>query len=91
MNKADLRRIGRHLPHYFSLIGVLLFGILGFWFFSYNKTYQVAVAISVAIAYVVWGLVHHAIHKDLYLPVVIEYITVAALGLTVILSLIFRA
>ena len=84
------RRISKHLPHYLSLVGILVFGILGFWFFSFDKTFQIAVAVAVAVSYVVWGVIHHSIHRDLHLDVVVEYIAVAALGLIVMLSLIFR-
>lgn len=80
----------KHLPHYLSLFGILLAGILAFLFFSYDKLFQVGVAVAVAISYVAWGIVHHTIHKDLYPSVVIEYLIVAALGLVVVFSLIFR-
>lgn len=86
-----MKKIGRHLPHYFSLIGILLASFIGFFIFSYDKNFQAAIAISLSISYVVWGLVHHAIHKDLYLDVFIEYLVFALLGLVFILSVIFRS
>lgn len=49
-----------------------------------------AIVISVAIGYFVWGLVHHAIHGDLYWPVVVEYAVIASLGLVVVFSLVLR-
>jgi len=85
------RKIAKDFPHYFSLIGILVFGLLLFSFFSYSKSYQVAVMLATASAYVVWGIVHHAIHGDLHTSVVIEYIAFAALGVTLALFLIFRA
>lgn len=48
-------------------------------------------AIAVAVAYVTWGIIHHFIHRDLYLAVVIEYLAVASLGLVIIFSLILRS
>ena len=86
-----MKRIAKHLPHYLSLAGILIAGIVGFIVFSYERALQIAVAIGMALAYVAWGIIHHAIHRDLYLSVVIEYIVVASLGLVVMLSLIFRA
>lgn len=88
---SKTKKIAKHLPHYLSLIGILVFGFLGFWFFSYDKTFQVAVVVAVAVSYTVWGVIHHAIHRDLHLDVVIEYMAISALGLLVMLSLIFRA
>jgi hypothetical protein len=86
-----MKRIAKHLPHYLSLVGILIAGVVGFIVFSYERGFQIAVAIGLALAYVAWGIIHHAIHRDLHLSVVVEYIVVASLGLVVMLSLIFRA
>ncbi len=72
-------------------MGRLFAGVVGFLVFSYERAFQMAVAIGLALAYVAWGIIHHAIHRDLHLSVVIEYVVVASLGLVVMLSLIFRA
>ncbi len=85
-----MKTFSKHLPHYISLFGILGAGALAFALFSYDRAFQMAVAISVSVSYVVWGIVHHLIHKDLYFSVIIEYIAVAALGLVMIFSLIFR-
>ena len=66
-------------------------GLIGFWYFGYDRMFQMAVAVALAVSYVVWGVVHHYIHKDLYLSVVIEYIVVATLGLVLVFSLVFRS
>ena len=86
-----MKGISGHLPHYFVLFGILIAGILAFILFSYDRNFQMIVATSVAIAYVVWGLVHHLIHRDLYFSVVLEYLAVAALGLVMVFSLILRS
>lgn len=86
-----MKSFGKHIPHYLSLMGILLASFIGFFVFSYDKTFQAAIAISLSIAYVVWGIVHHAIHKDLYLDVIVEYLVFALLGLVFILSIIFRS
>jgi cobalamin synthase len=84
------KQISRHFPHYFPLIGIFLAGIAGFIFFSYDRVFQMLVGICIAVSYVVWGLIHHFLHRDLYLAVVIEYIAVAILGLVVVFSLLFN-
>jgi hypothetical protein len=86
-----MKNIARHLPHYLTLLGLLFAGILAFVIFSYDKMFQIGVLAAVAASYVAWGIIHHAIHKNLHLSVVIEYLVVAALGLIVVLSLIFRS
>ncbi|GEM_PF-431912 len=80
-----------HLPHYLPLIGIFTAGILAFWIFSYDKQFQAGVAISLAISHVIWGIVHHHIHQDLSLEIVLEYVAVALFGLAVVLSVIFRS
>jgi len=86
-----MKRITKHLPHYVPLIGIMVAGVIGFIIFSYDRTFQVAIVVSLTISYVVWGIIHHILHRDLDLSVVIEYLLIATLGLLVILSLIYRA
>ena len=86
-----VRHYSKHLPHYLSLIGILIVATLGFIFFLYDPLFQSGIAVAAAFAYVVWGLIHHFLHRDLTLSVVIEYALVAALGLVIFFSLIFRA
>jgi predicted PurR-regulated permease PerM len=85
-----MQKYTHHLPHYISLFGILAAGAIAFALFNYDRTLQVSVAIAVAFAYIAWGLVHHYLHRDLYVEVMIEYIVVAALGLVILFSLIFR-
>lgn len=86
-----MRSFGKHLPHYLSLIGILVASFIGFFAFSYDKNFQAAVAISLAAGYVTWGLVHHWAHKDLYFDVFVEYLVFGILGMVFILSVIFRS
>ena len=85
-----MKSFARHLPHYLSLFGILLAGFAGLILFSYDKNFQMSVALATAAAYVVWGIVHHAFHKDLYLEVVLEYAAIAFIGVVIIFSLIVR-
>ncbi|MDP1759921.1 MAG: hypothetical protein Q8L01_00395 [Candidatus Woesebacteria bacterium] len=80
----------KHFSHYFSLIAIFIVGILGFYLFSYDKIFQIGVAVVLAVTYVLWGIIHHTIHKDIYFLVILEYITVAVLGLIMVISLIFK-
>lgn len=85
-----MRNFARHLPHYMLLFGILFAGFAGLILFSYDKDFQIAIAIATAISYVIWGVTHHYLHRDLHLEVFIEYIAVAFLGSTILLSLILR-
>lgn len=80
----------KHISHYFSLITIFVAGIVGFYVFAYDQSFQVAVVIAMSLAYISWGVIHHAIHKELCLAIVLEYTAIAILGSVLILSLIFR-
>ncbi|KKQ91884.1 MAG: hypothetical protein UT58_C0001G0001 [Microgenomates group bacterium GW2011_GWC1_39_7b] len=80
----------RDLPHYMLLIGILLAGFAGLTLFSYDRNFQIAVALATGISYVSWGLIHHHIHRDLHFEVFMEYLAVAILGTVIIFSLILQ-
>jgi len=84
-----MKKIAKHIPHYFILLGIFSFGVIGFLIFSYDKAFQLSVATALAISYFAWGVIHHMIHKDLHISVVIEYAMISILGLTVVISVIF--
>ncbi|MFZ3301927.1 MAG: hypothetical protein WA152_04410 [Microgenomates group bacterium] len=81
----------KHISHYFSLMTIFIAGVVGFYVFSYDQSFQIAVVIAMSLSYVSWGVIHHAIHKDLCLSIVLEYAAIALLGSVLILSLIFRS
>lgn len=83
------KKISRHLPHYFSLIGLLAAGAIGILVFSNWINIQAGIVAAMAVSYVIWGIIHHLIHKDLYLTVVLEYAVVAVLGAVILLSLLY--
>lgn len=79
----------RHLTHYLSLFGVIGVSLFGLLVFQYDKNFQTAICLSAGISYVVWGIVHHHVHEDLNSKVVIEYIASAALGVVILLTVIW--
>jgi hypothetical protein len=81
----------KHLPHYLSLLGILFVSFAGLILFSYDKNFQLSIAVAAASAYVAWGVVHHILHRDFHFEIFLEYLAVAILGLTVIFSLIIRS
>ena len=81
----------RHFSHYFSLIGIMVATVVGFFAFSYDKNFQLAVITAFCVAYFFWGVVHHIVHKNLSLQIMIEYAVFAALGFVIGVSVIFRS
>ncbi|KKQ38042.1 MAG: hypothetical protein US53_C0003G0009 [Candidatus Woesebacteria bacterium GW2011_GWA1_37_7] len=86
-----MKQISRHLQHYLPLVGILLSGILGFYIFSYDRAFQSVLVVALGTAYVTWGLVHHYIHGDLNMSVLLEYLAIAILGCVMIFSVLFRS
>ena len=81
----------RHPLHYFTLLCVQLVGLWGIFWFSYQPAMQLALLISMAVSYVVWGIVHHREHHDLHPKIVFEYLLVATLAVLLFGSLLLRA
>lgn len=78
----------KHLPHYISLIGIFIAGVLGFLLYPFDKNFQIGLAVALSVSYVSWGVIHHALHKDISMAVVFEYVAISILGLTIMISLI---
>lgn len=86
-----MERRFNHLPHYVSLISIFIAGVIGFFVFSYDRQFQIAVSLALVLSYVSWGIIHHTLHKDICLTIILEYIAVAILGFIMLFSLIYRA
>lgn len=86
-----IKELTKHLPHYISLIGILVFALWGFINFDYDKMFQSAVAIALGISFVIWGVVHHHIHDDLHHKILFEYIAISTFGTVVLLSVIWTS
>lgn len=83
-----MESLKKHLPHYISLFAIFGAGLIGFYVFSYDRGFQMAVAIALGLSYISWGIIHHAIHKDICLSIIMEYVAISILGVVLILSLI---
>lgn len=86
-----MKKLGRDIQHYTPLFAILVLGLVGFSWFSYDRDFQSVIVIATGAGYVSWGLVHHHIHRDLHLSVVLEYIAISLIGIVVVLSLIANA
>lgn len=75
--------------HFFILIIILVLGIATFFMVAGNPAAQLATAIITSLAYIIWGVLHHAIDGDLHLKIVIEYILVGTIAI-LFLSFVMR-
>ena len=83
-----MKSFSKHLVHYLVLFGILCAGFAGLVLFSYDRNFQVSIAAGIVGAYISWGIVHHYLHDDLYFETFVEYMSVALLGLIILLTLI---
>lgn len=78
-----------HILHYMVLAIILGAGLAAFLYASPDTALQFIVGVVIAVSYVIWGLIHHALRKDLHQKVVVEYILIAAIAV-VLLATILR-
>lgn len=81
-----LSKGGRALKHYMPLIGVCLAGVVGFSMYQNDPGFQRAIVFATALSYISWGICHHKIHRDLTIPVILEYGIIALLGVIIVFS-----
>lgn len=81
----------KDLKHYLFLGTILSVGFGAFWFFNYHRMAQIGVTVAMAAAYVLWGLIHHTIKKNLHWRIILEYLLVAAMASVLVIFLLLRA
>lgn len=77
--------------HYVALLAIFAWAVFGFAIFSYDRTLQAFIIVSLGLAYFAWGMIHHYLEGDLHPKIVIEYLLVTLLGVMVVLVLLYRA
>lgn len=80
----------KDLKHYLSLMAILSFGLGFFWLFNFDRQAQMVVTAVVGMLYVLWGIAHHLIKKDLHWRIILEYGIVAILACMVVIFLLWR-
>lgn len=81
----------KDLKHYLALMTILSIGLGLFWVFNYNRQAQVGITIVIAVAYVLWGIIHHSIKKNLHWRIALEYLVVASMASVLVIYLLLRA
>ncbi|MCX6792080.1 MAG: hypothetical protein NT149_03520 [Candidatus Gottesmanbacteria bacterium] len=74
--------------HFLVLIAILVAGVLTFIAVRPNTTIQLFVGIITAVAYVLWGLTHHAIKKDLHQKVMVEYLLIGVIAIVLLVTML---
>lgn len=70
-----------HIVHFFILLGILGIGVVAFFSAAGNSGVQLAIGVVTSVAYVVWGILHHATQGVLHKKIVVEYVLIAAIAI----------
>ncbi len=74
--------------NYLVLLLILLVGMWAFNMVRPNVTLQLTVGIVTAVAYVLWGVIHHAMLGDLHHKIVIEYVLIGAIAIVLLVTML---
>jgi hypothetical protein len=73
---------------YLVLVAILLAGFLGFLASGFQRHLRLTWIIATAIAYIVWGIIHHLRSGDLHWEIAIEYLLMATLATAMVSTLL---
>ena len=73
--------------HYLTLGFILLAALIGLVTLRYHPLRPLVIMLT-AVAYVLWGIIHHLILGTLHRKVVLEYLGLAVLGAIIISTLL---
>ena len=82
-------RLHKHTGHYTLLLLMLVLGGIGFFSISYSKQGQFLIGMLMAAGYIIWGVFHHSLEKDLNWKVVVEYWMLSLFALSVLWAFLF--
>lgn len=74
-----------HLIHLSVLLMILALGVLAFLYENGNHAGQLFIGIVTSVAYVGWGIAHHALSNNLHRKVVVEYMLIGILAIVMLL------
>ncbi|OGG29328.1 hypothetical protein A3A63_04335 [Candidatus Gottesmanbacteria bacterium RIFCSPLOWO2_01_FULL_46_9] len=74
--------------HYMVLCVILGGGVATFLYVRPNPSLQFAVGVITSFSYVAWGLIHHALHRDLHQKIVVEYLLIGTIAVVLLATII---
>ena len=66
--------------HFLVLLGIMSIGAVSFFASQGNAGLQFFIGVVTSVAYVIWGILHHALLGDLHKKIVVEYILIGAIA-----------
>ncbi|MBI2029717.1 hypothetical protein HYT02_04830 [Candidatus Gottesmanbacteria bacterium] len=77
MDSRKLFDFSHHIFHYLVLTIILVGGLTAFFSFRNYPVIQFLIGIGISLTYVLWGIIHHYIDRDLSIKIVIEFAVIA--------------
>lgn len=74
--------------HFVVLAVILAGGVVSFTTLAGDVAAQQWIGIATSVAYVAWGILHHAIEGDLHPKVVVEYVLVGAVAILILVNVL---
>lgn len=73
----------------FAVLALILGGgVFVFYSVRPNTSMQLITGIATAVAYVIWGIVHHLNRHDLHQKIVIEYMLIGIIAIVLLVTLL---
>lgn len=79
-----------HIFHFILLMIILAMGCSLIMALRFHIKEQIYTVLGIAAFYVIWGIMHHEREKDLHPKIILEYVCMALLGSTVLISIILN-
>lgn len=73
--------------HALVLLLILGGGVATFAYTSGDRMLQLATGVVTAVAYVMWGIIHHSLTGDLHRNIVIEYLLIGSIAIVLLITL----
>jgi len=80
----------KYAEHYSVLALLLAIGFAGIVFFRQSIAVEYLVIWWLSFAYVMWGIIHHIIRKDLTVFIVLEYLLIGVIAGVLLSAVVTR-
>lgn len=77
-----------NLINHIVLCAILVGGISTFYYVRPDLSLQFSVGVTTSIFYVAWGIIYHALNKDLRQKVVIEYVLIGTIAIILLATIL---
>ncbi len=79
-----------HNLHFIILLIILTIGASFILLLNHNQPYQIGAVIATSLGYFLWGIAHHYKQNDFHPEIILEYLLMALLGASFLISIILK-